>query len=155
MGDVNFYHLTQRSVDSAIAPLLQKSQQVGWRVVVRSVTSDFADWLDDRLWQQGADHEFAPHGRAGGPHDDMQPVLLCEDDTTVADCIMLVEGAQIDLAQAQAASRVCVLFQADNDAHMNSARQLWIQLAGQGVALKYFSEETGAWALKMEKPALG
>jgi DNA polymerase-3 subunit chi len=55
--------------------LLEKSLAAGWRVAVRGRTDEMLDRLDAQLWL-GPEDGFLPHGRAGGPHDALQPVLL-------------------------------------------------------------------------------
>src|SRR5690606_26156434 len=73
MGRALFYHLT-RSAPEALAPrLIARAQDSGFRVEVRGADTGVLERLDELLWLQEG---FNAHGRAGGPHDARQPVLL-------------------------------------------------------------------------------
>ncbi len=105
MGEAYFYHLTKRSADEALAPLLRRAVAQGWRCVVRGTDARRMARLDARLWSGDG---FEPHGLAGGPHDARQPVLLTTG-AEVADCVIAVDGAAISAAEVEAAARACVV----------------------------------------------
>jgi DNA polymerase-3 subunit chi len=73
VGEAFFYHLTRAPLEVTLRVLLEKSLAQPWRVAVRGRTDDMLDRLDGQLWLGDG---FLPHGRAGGPHDADQPVLL-------------------------------------------------------------------------------
>ena len=75
MGAVYFYHLTRQPLEHTLPVLLDKARQAGWRIAVRGTDPARMDWLDEKLWL-GPEDGFLPHGRAGGPHDAEQPILL-------------------------------------------------------------------------------
>ena len=50
MTEVLFYHLQNMSVENVLPPLLEKSLERGWRVVVQSTSEERADALDAHLW---------------------------------------------------------------------------------------------------------
>jgi hypothetical protein len=50
MTEVLFYHLQNMSLESVLPPLLEKSLERGWRVVVQSTSQERADALDAHLW---------------------------------------------------------------------------------------------------------
>lgn len=50
MTEVLFYHLQNMSVESVLPPLLEKSLERGWRVVVQSTSQERAEALDAHLW---------------------------------------------------------------------------------------------------------
>src|SRR3979490_3425981 len=66
MTEVLFYHLQNMSLESVLPPLLEKSLERGWRVVVQSTSQERADALDAHLWTY-RDDSFLPHAtwRAG------------------------------------------------------------------------------------------
>ena len=66
MTEVLFYHLQNMSLESVLPPLLEKSLERGWRVVVQSTSQERADALDAHLWTY-RDDLFLPHAiwRAG------------------------------------------------------------------------------------------
>ena len=150
MGEAYFYHLTRAPLEVTLATLVGKSLQAGWRVAVRGRTDDLLDRLDAQLWLK-PDDGFLPHGRAGGPHDAAQPVLLTKDAATNdPTCIVSVEGADVSAEDVSAMARVMVLFDGHDEAALQTARAQWKALTGAGVAAKYWSEESGKWEMKAQ-----
>lgn len=151
MGAAYFYHLTRAPVEVTLPLLLGKALGAGWRVAVRGRSDERLDWLDEKLWL-GPEEGFLPHGRAGGPHDADQPVLL----TTGADlpngaaCVMSVDGAAVEAQEVAALERVCILFDGHDATALDHARGQWKALTGAGCAAQYWSEESGRWEKKAE-----
>jgi DNA polymerase III subunit chi len=79
MTEVLFYHLQSMSLESVLPPLLEKSLERGWRVVVQSTSQERADALDAHLWTY-RDDSFLPHAtwRAGDAQD--QPIVLAVEE---------------------------------------------------------------------------
>jgi DNA polymerase-3 subunit chi len=50
MTEVLFYHLQDMLLENVLPPLLEKSLERGWRVVVQSTSEERADALDAHLW---------------------------------------------------------------------------------------------------------
>ena len=92
MTEVLFYHLQNMSLESVLPPLLEKSLERGWRVVVQSTSPVRADALDAHLWTY-RDDGFLPHGTWREPEAQVQPVLLTTSDSNA-------NGAQIRLLGA-------------------------------------------------------
>lgn len=151
MAEVFFYHLTQTPLEVTLRLLLEKSLAAGWRVAVRGQSDALLDQLDRALWA-GPDDAFLAHGRDGGPYDADQPVLLTLSQKldTSADCLVAVEGAPIAPEEVAALRRAMILFDGHDAAALETARAQWKALTGAGVKAKYWSEETGRWAMKAE-----
>ncbi|WP_375227910.1 DNA polymerase III subunit chi [Roseobacter sp. S98] len=152
MGTAMFYHLTRHPLEQTLAMLLDKAGQAGWRVLVRGTEFSRMDWLDQQLWLTPADG-FLPHGLAGGAHDAQQPVLLSagtEPAANGADCVMIVDGAPVTPDEVNALARVCVLFDGNDPAAVDTARGQWKALKDAGVTAQYWSEESGRWEKKAE-----
>ncbi|GGH19397.1 DNA polymerase III, chi subunit [Cribrihabitans marinus] len=151
MGAVYFYHLTRRPLEETLPVLLDKARGAGWRIAVRGRDPGRLDWLDERLWL-GPEDGFLPHGRAGGPHDADQPILL----TTAAEapngavCVMAVDGAEVAPDEVAALERVCILFDGTDPQAVQTARDQWKALTGAGCPAQYWSEESGRWEKKAE-----
>lgn len=155
MGAVYFYHLTRQPLEVTLPVLLNKARAAGWRVLVRGQDSDLLDWLDEKLWL-GPEDGFLAHGRAGGPHDARQPILLSDvpgPAPNAADCVMSVGGADLSAEEVQAAQRACILFDGHDDAATAHAREQWKALTGAGCAAQYWAEEAGKWEMKAESAA--
>ncbi|MEM6657892.1 MAG: DNA polymerase III subunit chi [Pseudomonadota bacterium] len=151
MGAVYFYHLTRRPLEQTLPVLLHKALQAGWRIAVRGSDASRMDWLDEKLWL-GPEDDFLPHGRAGGPHDAAQPVLLTTEPNAAnaATCVMTVDGATVDAAEVAAMERVCILFDGNDAQAVQQARDQWKALTGAGCSAQYWSEESGRWEKKAE-----
>lgn len=150
MGEAYFYHLTQAPVEATLTTLLGKSLQAGWRVAVRGRTEAMLQRLDEQLWLRPEDG-FLPHGRAGGPHDGAQPVLLTTGEApNDATCLVSVEGAGVTSEEVDEMERVMVLFDGHDEAALQTAREQWKALTGAGVVAKYWSEESGRWEMKAQ-----
>ena len=152
MGDAYFYHLTRRPLEAALPQLLEASLSRGWRVAVRGREAARLDWLDEKLWL-GPEEKFLPHGRAGGPHDARQPVLLTtgREASNGAACLMAVDGAEVAPEEVTALERVCILFDGNDDAAVQHARGQWAALTKAGCRAQYWSEESGRWEKKAER----
>lgn len=151
MGEAYFYHLTRRPVEDTLPVLLNRALGQGWRIAVRAPTRDRLRWLDEKLWLGPAD-SFLPHGLAGGPNDARQPILLTEGDAANApDCLMSVDGAEITAAEITMLTRSCILFDGTDGEALARARAQWTGLTGEGVAARYWSEESGKWEEKATK----
>jgi len=153
MGEVYFYHLTRTPVEATLTSLLGKSLQVGWRIAVRGRTESTLDRLDEQLWLRPEDG-FLPHGRAGGPHDAAQPVLLTmREAVNDPTCLVSVEGARVTDEEVAGMARVMVLFDGHDDAALQTAREQWKALTAAGAVAKYWSEESGRWEMKAQSGA--
>lgn len=148
MGNALFYHLTRSPAEQLLPVLIGKSLAAGWRVELRGTDADRLDWLDRQLWQGDG---FLPHGLAGGPHDDQQPVLLTMPGQTAANgatCLMALDGVEVGAAELPALNRACIIFDGGDSAAVGRARDQWRSLTGAGVTAEYWSEELGRWERK-------
>ncbi|MEL7213325.1 MAG: DNA polymerase III subunit chi [Pseudomonadota bacterium] len=152
MGAAYFYHLTQTPLEQTLPTLLEKCLGAGWRVAVRGTDAARLDWLDAKLWLAG-DGSFLPHGRAGGPHDADQPILLTDqlDAPNNPACVMCVDGADISKDEVAALERMCILFDGNDENALQDARVQWKALTDQGCSAQYWSQETGRWEKKAER----
>lgn len=152
MGTAYFYHLTERPLEAVLPALILRALARGWRVAVRGTDATRMDWLDQKLWL-GPDAQFIPHGLAGGPHDDLQPVLLTTAPETPnrAACLMAVDGAGVAPEEAGGFERVCLLFDGADPKAVDRARGQWKALTEAGVPAQYWSENAGRWEKKAER----
>lgn len=152
-----FYHLTDSPAETALPLLIGQARGRAWRIELRGTDPDRMDRLDQILWR-GPEEGFLPHGRAGGPHDALQPVLLTVAGQRAAnapDCLMALDGAPVDPAEAAMFARVCILFDGNDPAALSRARDQWRHLTGAGLAARYWAQEGGRWVMKQERPARG
>ena len=148
--DVYFYHLTQKTVEDTLFPLIDRSLAVGWGVHIVGRSRGYLEWLDEKLWL-GPDDGFLAHGIAGGSHDQDQPVLLADAVPDQKDgCLFLVEGQNPTGEAIKDWNRVCVVFDGGDGHQLANARELWKSYQTAGLPLKYWSDETGRWAMKAQ-----
>lgn len=151
MGEVYFYHMTAAPLEVTLPALLVKARSAGWRVAVRGTNASRLDWLDEKLWLNPAD-AFLPHGRAGGPFDEDQPVLLTDrpEIANRAECLMAIEGASVTADEVATSARVCILFDGNDTGAVQSAREQWKSLTAAGCKAQYWAHEDGGWKKKAE-----
>ncbi len=154
MGSVYFYHLTQAPLEATLPSLLTKARAAGWRIAVRGVEAKRLDWLDEKLWLLAEDG-FLPHAIAGGAFDRDQPILLTTgtDMPNGAACLMAIDGALVAPGEVEALQRVCILFDGNDPAALQVARDQWKTLTGAGCAAQYWAQESGSWSKKAETGA--
>jgi DNA polymerase-3 subunit chi len=151
MAEAVFYQLMGAAPETVLPPLLDRLLAEGWRVELRGPDRARMERLDLRLWGPGDD--FRPHGLMGGDHDARQPVLLTWGGGTGGrDCLVALDGAPVTLAEAQAATRVCILFDGEDEAALGSARQFWKAVAAAGLPARYFERAGGGWVLRARNP---
>src|SRR6202522_3186608 len=116
MTEVLFYHLQNMSLESVLPPLLEKSLERGWRVVVQSTSQERTDALDAHLWTY-RDDSFLPHAtwRAGDAQD--KPILLAVEGGTPnrAKARFLIGSARLP-AESGGYERVVLVFNGDDGA---------------------------------------
>jgi len=148
-----FYHLTRSGAEATLLTLLPRAMAAGWRVMIRGRDRAALDRLDARLWQDPEDG-FLPHGLEGGLHDADQPVLLgLGAAVNGAQALALIDGAEVTADEARGLERVWAIFDGDDPVAVAQARGLWTRLTAAGVSAQYWSEETGRWEKKAEKPS--
>lgn len=151
MGQVNFYHLTRSSLEEVVMNLSSRALEQGWKVELRGTDAQRLDWLDQRLWLMG-EASFLPHGRAGGPHDALQPILLgLQPAGDGRQAMMAVDGAEVAAGETDAHERVWILFDGNDPQAVQHARSQWKALTGAGAKAIYWSEEGGRWEKKAER----
>lgn len=150
MAAARFYHLTGSTLEATLLPLVTRSLAAGWRVLIRGGDGGRLDWLDEKLWL-GPEDGFLAHGRAGGPHDADQPVLLTQAPGPApngAAALFAIDGAEIAPEEALALERACLIFDGADTAAVEAARGQWRRLAAAGVPAQYWAEENGRWVMK-------
>ncbi len=151
MGKAMFYHLTQSTLEATARTLLARALDQGWRVALRGRERGLLERLDMALWTDDK-ASFLPHGLAGGPHDADQPILLTTATTApnAPQAVMAVDRAPVTPAEVAGLERLWVLFDGQDAAAMQAARENWKAMTAAGVLAEYWSEETGRWQKKAQ-----
>ncbi len=148
-AEVFFYHMTRSPLEATLPVLLQKSLEAGWKVCVRATQPEHLNRLDEQLWTN-TDDGFLPHGLSGGTHDADQPILLTTgaDIPNGANALISVDGATVSETDMSNMTRVSILFDGNDADAVAHARGQWKEVVAAGCVAKYWSQETGQWAMK-------
>jgi DNA polymerase-3 subunit chi len=146
MTEVLFYHLQDMTLENVLPPLLEKSLERGWRVVVQSTSEERADALDAHLWTY-RDDSFLPHGTwRGGDASDQPIVLMAEGgNPNNAHVRFLVDSASLP-ADSDTYERLVLVFNGDDGDALAAARGAWTDCKTRGFEVTYWqADERGRW----------
>ncbi len=149
MTEILFYHLQGQKLEGVLTPLLEKSLDRGWKVVVQGASEERIEALDAHLWTY-RDDGFLPHGTWREPEAASQPVLLTLDDgnPNAANVRFLIEGAAVP-ADADTYARIVLVFDGDDDDAVAAARAQWTDAKTKGFEATYWQpDENGRWVKK-------
>jgi DNA polymerase III subunit chi len=146
MTEVLFYHLQDMTLENVLPPLLEKSLERGWRVVVQATSEERADALDAHLWTY-RDDSFLPHvtWRAGDAQD--QPIVLAvaEGNPNRASVRFLVDNAVLP-ADCDGYERLVLIVNCDDADALAAAREAWTHCKTRGFEVTYWqADERGRW----------
>ncbi|MBV8840783.1 MAG: DNA polymerase III subunit chi [Alphaproteobacteria bacterium] len=149
MTEMLFYHLQRQPLERVLPPLIEKSIERGWRVVVETANEERVDALDAHLWTY-RDDAFLAHGTYRDNEAALQPVLLTVhgDNPNGANIRFLIDGADVP-ADAASYQRVVLMFDGEDDEAVAAARTRWTEAKQQGFAVTYWQcDENGRWEKK-------
>jgi DNA polymerase-3 subunit chi len=146
MTEVLFYHLQNISIENVLPPLLEKSLERGWRVVVQSTSQERADALDAHLWTY-RDDSFLPHATWNAADVGDQPIVLAveEGNPNGAKVRFLIDNAALP-ADSHIYDRMVLVFNGDDDDALAAARAAWADCKSRGFEVTYWqTDEHGRW----------
>jgi DNA polymerase-3 subunit chi len=146
MTEVLFYHLQNMSLESVLPPLLEKSLERGWRVVLQSTSPERVDALDAHLWTY-RDDSFLPHATWRTADVQHQPIVLAleEGNPNGANVRFLIDNAALP-ADADAYERMVLVFNGDDADALAAARSAWTDCKARGFEVTYWqADERGRW----------
>ncbi len=139
MTEILFYHLTESTLEDALPPLLERSLERGWKVVVEAGSEERVTSLNAHLWTY-KDDGFLPHGAATDAHPEEQPVYLSTDaaNPNNANVRFHVDGSSP--AKTDGYTRVVMMFDGHNNTEVADARTAWKRLKTEGHDLTYWQQ---------------
>jgi DNA polymerase-3 subunit chi len=146
MTEVLFYHLQNMSLESVLPPLLEKSLERGWRVVVQSTSQERSDALDAHLWTY-RDDSFLPHATSRATNLADQPIVLAEEEGNPngANVRFLIDNATLP-ADSENYERMVMVFNGDDADSLAAARSAWTACKSRGFEVTYWqADERGRW----------
>ena len=147
MAEIGFYHLLSMPLERALPRLLERARSQGHRIVIRAASSERVEHLNALLWTYD-DTSFLPHGSARDGNPAEQPIWLTDrqDNPNGAAMLVLVDGVEAeDLA---AFERCCDMFDGNEAAAVEAARQRWRRAAAAGHTLTYWQQTASGWEKK-------
>jgi DNA polymerase-3 subunit chi len=149
MTEVLFYHLENMSLESVLPPLLEKSLERGWRVVVQSTSPERTETLDAHLWTY-RDDSFLPHATWRGHDVSDQPIVLSieEGNPNGANVRFLIDNAALP-PDCNAYERMVLVFDGGDPDSLAAARNAWSECRSRGFTVTYWqADERGRWQRK-------
>jgi len=146
MTEVLFYHLQDMSIENVLPPLLEKSIERGWRVVVQSTSQERAEAIDALLWTYRED-SFLPHGTLHGAEPEAQPILIAAADGNPngAKVRFLIDNAPLPV-DFDNYDRIVLVFDGNDDEALAAAREAWKSCKARGLDATYWqADEYGRW----------
>ena len=144
MVEVGFYHLVATTLERALPRLLERACAEGHRVVVQVGSEDRVAYLDGLLWTYN-DASFLPHGGARDSNAARHPICLTDRDENPngASMLVLLDGARSEHMAEFA--RCCDMFDGNDAAAVESARQRWSAAKAAGHSLTYWQQTGAGW----------
>ena len=146
--EVLFYHLEQFPLQRILPPLLEKSLERGWRVVLQCGDEQRMEALNIHLWTYRED-SFLPHGTASDGPPERQPIFLTTstDNPNQAGVRFLVDGAQV--GELGGYDRAVYIFDGTDRHAVVTARMAWKQISAAGFQATYWQQTAaGGWTRK-------
>ncbi|MFW5834640.1 MAG: DNA polymerase III subunit chi [Pseudomonadota bacterium] len=151
IAEAGFYHLTRSTLDEALPALLEKAVERGLRVVLVARDAEHLLHLDALLWTYRPD-SFLAHGTAATGFADRQPIYLADrvHNPNGAAVLVTVDGL---LPEPDAPfARVVDLFDGNDPAAVEAARERWRAWRQLGVKLIYWQQRPeGGWTKAREE----
>ncbi|MBN9040280.1 MAG: DNA polymerase III subunit chi [Rhizobiales bacterium 62-47] len=146
MTEVLFYHMQNMKLENVLPPLLEKSLERGWRVVVQAGSVERVEALDSHLWTYKED-SFLPHATWQTSDAAEQPIVLAveQGNPNAAQVRFLVDNAALP-ADAESYERVVLMFDGDDADAVDNARAAWRDGKARGFAVTYWqADDRGRW----------
>ncbi len=144
--------MTRTGADAALPALLGRTLAAGERALVLCASAERAAALDTALWLC-PDPDWLPHGTAATGDADLQPIWITAADLGAdqkapngARFLFLIEGAES--AALDRFTRAFDLFDGNDPAAVEAARQRWTAAKAAGHALTYWQQGARGWEKK-------
>ena len=148
MTEIRFYHLTRMPLERALPALLERALAAGMRSVVIAGSEERVEALNQLLWTY-EERSFLPHGSKRDGRPERQPVWLTTEDENPngATCLVLTDGAVSNRVGEY--QRCLDLFDGQDPAAVEAARERWTQWKDAGHQLSYWQQDdSGRWQQK-------
>jgi DNA polymerase-3 subunit chi len=145
MAEIGFYHLTRSTLAQALPQLLARTLAAGQRALVVAPDAQAVTALSEALWSNPA---WLPHGTVADGDAPLQPIWLSTEAAPLngARFLFLTDGAPAEALDAY--ERVFDLFDGNDPAATEAARNRWRQARQAGHSLAYWQQTATGWQKK-------
>ena len=150
MTEVLFYQLQRQPIERVLPPLLERSLERGWRVVVQVATDERVEALDAHLWTYREDG-FLAHGTYRESEAAAQPVLLTVHDhnPNAANVRFLIDGAGCPGGCERLPAHRAAVRRRGRGGARRGAHAHWAEAKAKGFEVTYWqADENGRWEKK-------
>lgn len=145
MTEISFYHLQRRSLEETLPRLLERVLASNQRAVVLAESDERVEALNSYLWTYSSD-SFLPHGSARDGFSADQPIFLTSNEENPNDATILVLADEILPSYVGAFARCLDLFNGNDPAAVQNARDRWRLYKSQGHTVTYWrQDDAGRW----------
>jgi len=147
VAEIGFYHLLATPLERALPRLLERARAQDYRVVIRAASSERVEHLSALLWTYD-EASFLAHGTARDGNAQSQPIWLSErtENPNGAAMLVLVDGVEAE--DLSSFARIADLFDGNDPAAVESARERWRRAAAAGHTLTYWQQTASGWEKK-------
>lgn len=144
MAEIGFYHLTSTPLERALPKLLERARAQGHPIVVRAGSAERVAELDAILWTYD-EASFLAHGAARDGNPAAQPIWLTlrEENPNRATMLVLVDA--VAAGDLSTFARCADLFDGDDPAAVEAARERWRCAREAGHELTYWQQTSSGW----------
>ena len=154
MTQLHFYRVSNSPFVPVLAALLRRYVNSGLRTVVRGVSLQRMEKIDKELWSFPGDG-FLPHGMANCTYEAEHPILITVEKRAAgsADGLVAIDGAEVELEEANDFKRISFVFEERASDELNSARKHWKLFSKSGHPMQYWNYKNGRWTKAAEANA--
>ncbi|HUN44835.1 MAG TPA: DNA polymerase III subunit chi [Acetobacteraceae bacterium] len=147
MTEIGFYHLTRSTLTTALPQLLARTLAAGQRAVVLCSDAQHVAALDRALWE--AEDPWLPHGAEADGDPTLQPIWLATDDSAPnGGRYLFLAGTTPATPRLESFDRVFDVFDGNDPAALQSARDRWRAAKAAGHTLTYWQQGARGWEKK-------
>lgn len=141
---VNFRNLAGRPLELWVAHLAAEYYAAGTKVLIRAASADRVRSLDQALWTYDR-ASFLPHGTDEAGRAAEQPILLTDSgaNPNAAEALILVDHGAAPAEQAW--NSIDYVFERNDPAAREAARQQWRAWREQGFEPVYWEPDAQGW----------
>jgi DNA polymerase III subunit chi len=144
VAEIGFYHLLATPLERALPRLLERARAQGYRIVVRAASPERVEHLSALLWTYD-EASFLPHGSARDGNAASQPIWLSDRTENPNGAAMLVVVDGVEPEDPSAFARIADLFDGNDPAAVERARERWRSAAAAGHTLTYWQQTAAGW----------